>query len=211
MQHPTTQGIPDIFSKTGLHMALPALMALMLAASWVPAQAQVASADAAVTSLAASDTSAELSELLPQHKLLGKSRLTVWGFDVYDASLWVAPGFAADKLTAQPFALELAYLRNFTSTDIAERSLSEMRRLATVSDVQAKTWTAAMLRVIPNVKKGDRITGVHRPGAGAVFLVNGKSTGEIMDAEFARLFFGIWLSPKTSEPKVRSALLAGAQ
>ena len=211
MQHTSTRGISNICSKTGLRMALPALMALILATSLAPAQAQVASTEATATSLAASDTSAELRELLPQHKLLGKSRLTVWGFDVYDASLWVAPGFTADKLTAQPFALELAYLRNFTNTDIAERSLTEMRRLATVSDVQAKAWTAAMTRVIPNVKKGDRITGVYRPGTGAAFLVNGKPAGEIMDAEFARLFFGIWLSPKTSEPKVRSALLAGAQ
>ena len=39
--------------------------------------------------------------------------------------------------------------------------------------------------------------------------MNGKPTGEIRDAEFARLFFGIWLSPKTSEPELRAALLAG--
>ena len=211
MQHASTRSISNICNKAGLRMALPALMALILAASLVPAQAQVASTESAATSLAANDTSTELRELLPQHKLSGRSRLTVWGFDVYDASLWVAPGFTADKLTAQPFALELAYLRNFTNTDIAERSLSEMRRLASISDVQAKAWTAAMTRVIPNVKKGDRITGIYRPGTGVVFLVNGKPAGEIMDAEFARLFFGIWLSPKTSEPKVRSALLAGSQ
>ncbi len=164
----------------------------------------------ATTSSAATDTPAELRGLLPPHKLLGKGRLTVWGFEVYDASLWVTPGFNADKLTALPFALELAYLRDFTNSDIAKRSIAEMRRSATISDAQADAWTAAMLRVIPNVKKGDRITGVYRPGAGAAFLVNGKPSGEIMDAEFARLFFGIWLSPKTSEPKVRSALLAGA-
>ena len=44
----------------------------------------------------------------------------------------------------------------------------------------------------------------------AQFLVNGKPTGEVRDTEFANLFFGIWLSPKTSEPKLRVALLAGA-
>ena len=67
-----------------------------------------------------------------------------------------------------------------------------------------------MQRVIPDIKKGDRIMGINQPGAGAQFLVNGKASGEIRDAEFARLFFGIWLSPKTSEPKLRTALLAGA-
>jgi hypothetical protein len=31
--------------------------------------------------------------------------------------------------------------------------------------------------------------------------------GDIADAEFARLFFGIWLSPRTSAPALRQALM----
>jgi hypothetical protein len=42
-----------------------------------------------------------------------------------------------------------------------------------------------------------------------LFLLNGQPAGEIRDPEFARLFFGIWLSPRTSEPAMRRALLAG--
>jgi len=175
---------------------------LLLAALGRPAWAQ------ATTS--AGDTRAELDAALPQHRLIGKSRLTVWGFQVYDAWLWALPGFKLENLPGQPFALELAYLRDFASRDIAERSMTEMRRSAAISDDQAKIWINEMLRVIPDIKKGDRVMGIHRPGTGAQLLVNGKSSGEIRDAEFARLFFGIWLSPRTSEPKVRAALLAGA-
>ncbi|WP_371437207.1 chalcone isomerase family protein [Polaromonas sp.] len=156
------------------------------------------------------DLRAELKDLLPRNRLMGKGRLTYWGFLVYDARLWAAPGFRADNPAAQPFALELAYLRDFSNVDIAARSITEMRRSADIDEGQARAWTAEMLRVLPNVKKGDRIMGVNRPGVGALFLVNGKPSGEIRDAEFTRLFFGIWLSPNTSEPKLRSALLAGA-
>jgi hypothetical protein len=39
------------------------------------------------------------------------------------------------------------------------------------------------------------------------FFVNAKATGEMRDAELARLFFGIWLSPNTSEPQLRQTLL----
>ena len=159
---------------------------------------------------AVDDSRPELVGLLPSHRLLGKTRLKVWGFQVYDARLWVAPGFKPDQFANEPFALELAYLRDFTSTEIAERSLTEMRRSATISEEKAKTWITALMRVLPEVKKGDRITGINRVGEGAIFLVNGKRSGEIRDAEFARLFFGIWLSPKTSEPQMRSALLAEA-
>ena len=157
------------------------------------------------------DSRPELASLLPPHRLLGKTRLKVWGFQVYDARLWVTPSFKPNQFASQPFALELAYLRDFSSVEIAERSVTEMRRSANFSDEQAKTWTAALLRVLPDVKKGDRITGINRVGEGALFLVNGKPAGEIRDAEFARLFFGIWLSPKTSEPQMRSELLAEAQ
>lgn len=159
--------------------------------------------------MAADDQRPELKELIPQYRLIGKGRLTFWGLQIYDARLWASPGFSTDSLAAQPFALELAYLRSFDKKAIAERSIKEMRRAAPVNEDQANAWTAELLRVLPSTKAGDRVTGVNRPGAGVLFLLNGKPTGEIRDLEFARQFFGIWLSPQTSEPKLRSALLAG--
>ena len=148
--------------------------------------------------------------MLPQAQRLGQTRLSVWGFKIYDAQLWVAPGFNAERYASQPLALELAYLRDFDAVDIADRSLKEMRRSATISDLQARQWRLDMQRVFPDVKVGDRIMGLHRPGVGASFWVNGKAGGEILDAEFSKLFLGIWLSPQTSEPAMRTALVGGA-
>ena len=64
-----------------------------------------------------------------------------------------------------------------------------------------------MTATFPGVREGARLTGVHRPGEAARFHFNGASVGELRDAEFARLFFGIWLSARTSEPALRDALL----
>ena len=189
-------------------------LSLVLAATFAsaalaqPAETRTESISAAPAP--AEDNRPELAGVLPQSRLVGKTRLTVWGFQVYDAKLWVQAGFRPENFGTQPFALELAYLRDFASKDIAERSITEMRRSASISDEQAAAWITQMQRVIPDIKKGDRIMGVHRPGAGATFLVNGKAAGDIRDAEFARLFFGIWLSTKTSERKMRSALIEGA-
>ena len=158
----------------------------------------------------ANEASAEVRDALPQARLLGSTRLSVWGFQVYDASLWATAAFAASRYASTPLALELRYLRNFSATDIAERSLKEMRRSHPVSEAEADRWTGEMLRIFPDVRAGERIMGVLKPGQGAAFWVNGKPAGEIRDAEFAKLFFGIWLSPKTSEPAMRAALLAGA-
>ena len=93
---------------------------------------------------------------------------------------------------------------------IAERSLKEMRGVGSVSDAQAARWLEAMLKLFPDVKEGDHIAGLHLPGKGARFTLNERPLGEVPDAEFARLFFGIWLSPATSEPQMRTQLLAQA-
>ena len=196
--------------RPGCTAALTAAALLCLNTTWAqPAETSTEVITPAAVS--ADDARPELQDVLPQNRMVGKSRLRVWGFQVYDARLWVAPGFKAGDLAASSFALELDYLRAFDAIDVAERSILEMRRSATITDAQAKAWTAQMLRVIPDVKKRDRIMGVNKPGVGALYLVNGKPSGEIRDPEFARLFFGIWLSPRTSEPELRSALLAGAR
>jgi Chalcone isomerase-like len=66
-----------------------------------------------------------------------------------------------------------------------------------------------MTQLFPDVRGGDRLTGVQRPGQAARFFLNGVLRGEVPDADFTRLFFGIWLSPRTSEPRLRAQLLGG--
>ena len=133
-----------------------------------------------------------------------------FAFDVYDAALWVAPGFRASHYAQSALVLELSYLRSLKGQSIAERSMDEMRRGAAISVVQEKNWLAAMQAAFPDVQAGDRITGVHQPTVGAQFWFNGQLRASLPDADFSRLFFGIWLAETTSEPRLRSALLAGA-
>jgi hypothetical protein len=153
----------------------------------------------------------ELRLTVPAATLSGQAKMTVWGFEVYQATLWVAPGFAESRYEQSRFALELSYLRDFKGADIARRSIAEMRRQAPLTAAQEADWESQMRALFPDVKAGDQITGVHQPGTGAVFWSNGRVLGEVRDPAFAKQFFGIWLSPQTSEPQLRRALLAQAQ
>ena len=153
----------------------------------------------------------ELRTSMPGASLAGQAKMTYWGFDVYHATLWVAPGFAETDLARSTFALELAYLRELKGADIAKRSIAEMQRQGPVARDLAERWEAQMRTLFPNVKAGDRITGLHQAEQGAVFWCNGVLLGEIRDPAFAKLFFGIWLAPQTSEPAMRTALLAQAK
>ncbi len=144
---------------------------------------------------------------LRQARMHGSARMRFLGFAVYDATLWVEPGFAPRRPLDTPLLLELRYQRNFKGRDIAQRSLTEMRRVGPMSVQQEADWLQAMEATFPDVAVGDVITGVYRPGSSARFYVNGRRVADVGDASFSRLFFGIWLSDKTSEPALRTALL----
>jgi hypothetical protein len=146
---------------------------------------------------------------LPQAQPAGAATLRFWGFPVYDAQLWVAPGFRQSTFASHPLALQLQYRMGFTAADTARRSLEEMARGGPIDPALAQRWQDQLERVLPDVKAGDRLLGVHRPGRGAEFFHNGKRIGEIADPVFAGRFFGIWLGPATSEPQLRESLLAG--
>jgi Chalcone isomerase-like len=157
-----------------------------------------------------SATPVELAQALSNPRNSGQARLVVFGFNIYDAKLWVSDGFLPTNYAKQSFALELRYLRSFNGQSIAERSLKEMRKLGQVSDEKAAEWLAQMKQTFPDIKKGDQLIGIHRSDGSAIFLMNGKAIGEVRDAEFTRLFFGIWLSPRTSEPKMRLELIGAS-
>jgi hypothetical protein len=152
----------------------------------------------------------EVGSELPGARLLGSGRLTFLGLHVYDARLWTDDQFAADRFDRHALALELQYGRTLYGRLIAERSLEEMKRQGRLTDEQGERWLASMKQAFPDVNKGDRITGVQRPGESTRIFVNGTLRGELRDAEFTRRFFGIWLAPQTSEPKLRQSLLGPA-
>jgi hypothetical protein len=155
----------------------------------------------------ASTPPAEVQAELPGARLHGQGRLRFLGLHVYDIRLWATSALRGDNADRASVALEIEYARPLKGPLIAERSLAEMRRVGQFNDHDGERWLAVMKRMFPDVQAGDRVTGVHRAAEGARFHHNGHLIGEVRDATFARLFFGIWLSARTSEPQLRAALL----
>jgi len=171
------------------------------------------SAARAAVPLARAETAppAEVRAALPGARLQGQGSMRFLGMAVYDARLWSAAQPVRGDDWLQPLALELVYARRLNGRQIAERSLEEMRRVGPVAPDQAERWLAEMTRLFPDVRDGDRITGVQLPGEGVRFYVNAQVRGEVRDPDFGRLFFGIWLSPRTSAPRLRESLLGSGR
>ena len=191
----------------------PASCVALIVSGWMflalfsHAQAQTQAGDHALNAEFSRPEVAALKGVVPTPPV----RLRVWGFEVYDVRLWTPVGFRYGQAVQFPFALELQYLRRIEGAAIASRSIDEMRRVASLSEAQVQNWQTAMREIFPNVSAGERITGVNLPGVGAEFWVNGQRVGTVKDVAFARLFFGIWLDERTSEPKMRAQLLQGLQ
>lgn len=135
---------------------------------------------------------------------VGAGTLRFMGFHLYDGRLWSPDGrWRADA----PFALELIYARSFDGTDIARRSIDEIRRLGGHDEATLARWETQLKRLFPDVKPGDRLTGVRLPGAGARFYAGDRLTGAIRDEALAEAFFGIWLDARTRAPDLRRKLL----
>jgi hypothetical protein len=135
---------------------------------------------------------------------IGQGNLSWMFWDAYTATLYSkTPEFKRDS----EFALKLDYKVDIDGEDIAARSIDEMEKQQKLEPEKAQKWLQTMKAIFPNVDENTSIIGVNKPNYGAVFYKNGKEIGEIKDAEFAKRFFDIWLSPKTSEPKLRKQLL----
>jgi hypothetical protein len=172
-----------------------ALLALLIAGSLAPARAQI-------------QAPPEVAGVWPAARLQGEGRLRFLGLLVYDIRLWTpTPALGADNWSTTPLALEIEYARSLDGRKIAERSLDEMQRSGPIAAELGQRWLAAMTTLFPDVNAGDRITGVLLPDASARFYFNGRTRGDVQDAEFARRFFGIWLGKATSEPALREALI----
>jgi hypothetical protein len=133
--------------------------------------------------------------------LQGSGKFNWWGFHIYDASF-----YRAGAPSSQEFALDIRYQKSFSGVAIANSSAEEMKKIG-VSDTQAALWGKDLAKIFPNVEPGQALTAVYAPKQGTIFYHDGKRIAQIPGVEFSKAFFGIWLDPKTSSPKLRSELL----
>ena len=138
----------------------------------------------------------------------GGGEMTFFGLSIYDGWYWAG---AHAWIPTGTYALDLHYHRSLDGASIAERSVTEIEGIGVGNTAQRQRWGEAMRRLFPNVRKGDRITGVNLPPGTARFYFNGQPIGDIDDPEFARAFFGIWLDPRTSRPAFRKQLLGAPE
>jgi|SRR5271168_2198292 len=148
---------------------------------------------------------AEIAKVIKADAPYGAGKMRVLLMTAYDASLWTD---AAKWSMQVPFALNVTYHFACTSGDIADRLLSEISHVNPgIASATLAHYRSMFAGFFPDAKSGDKMTALYTPDGTIRFFNDGQQTGQVHDASFAQAFFGVWLSPATSEPDLRQNLL----
>lgn len=140
----------------------------------------------------------------------GVSKLVVgYIFNVYVAAFYQEADSGPEQALAdRPRHLEIEYLRDISKEafiDAAEDMLSKQHSPAAIAAV--RDGISGINKLYQDVKKGDRYALTYRPGSGTELTFNGQSQGIIPGAEFARIYFTIWLGEKHPYQSFRDRLV----
>ena len=147
---------------------------------------------------------AEIAAVVHAGAPYGTGKYAVLFITAYDAELWTD---AARWSMDAPFALTFHYHMGFSADYLVTRTLREMRHVnPSLSDADLGRYKKVMAFFAP-ASSGDEMTMLYQPGRPVRFFKNGAPTGEVSEPGFATDFFGVWLSPGTSDPDLRASLL----
>ena len=135
--------------------------------------------------------------------LVGKARLRVLLWKVYDSALYTPSG---RWLGAGPYQLSLTYLRDIPVEQLIKETRKAWDEQSRVHS-QQESWLQVLAEMWPDISAGDNLVF----GVGAddqnQFWFNGRSLGGIDHPDFAALFGGIWLGEDSPRPALRARLI----
>ena len=154
--------------------------------------------------MAQANPPAELRQMFRSKAPYSQAELSFAWMDVYHIALWT------DEAVWKPdmrYALSITYDMAFSAEELVERTCDEMARHHAEGKTMCLARQAELMRLMPDVRKGDRITALRTQSGHTRFYKNGTATGEIADAAFTDAFFAIWLGENSSEPELRRKLV----
>lgn len=131
-------------------------------------------------------------------------------FKVYVAGLYLEKT-SADGLeiaaSEQIKRMDLVFLRGVDGADVAKAIADGFTNNAGEALPAIKERIEKFGKLIPNVKKGDKLSFIYRPGAGVEVQGGGKTLGAIEGKDFGDALLRVWLGPNPSDKALKAGLL----
>lgn len=133
-----------------------------------------------------------------------------WVVKVYAAAFYLPPGAGRfDPAEDLPRRLEFSYLVGISGPDFgaaADKLLAQGLSAEALAPLRERLDRLSAAYV--DVKPGDRYALSYLPGAGTELTLNGRRLALIEGADFARVYFSIWLGARPLDEPLRDRLLA---
>jgi hypothetical protein len=143
---------------------------------------------------------------------LGVRKATFLKVNVYVAALYSQqPSRDPKTLLAAsgPDELILQFVRNVGVDDLTKAWNEGFERNAKQQLPAFKERIAKLNSWMTDMKTGQRLAFIRRPGAGIEVAVNGTPKGTIEGDDFARALLSIWLGETPPNPELKKGLLGG--
>jgi len=144
---------------------------------------------------------------------LGLRQATFLKVNVYVAALYVAKTSSDPNAILganAPTELVLQFVRDVGADDIRKGWEEGFAKNSKAQLPALKDRIATLNGWMTDMKSGQRLAFVHKPGAGIQVNVNGAVKGTIPGDDFAKAFLSIWLGPEPPNPEIKTGLLGGA-
>jgi hypothetical protein len=144
---------------------------------------------------------------------LGLRKATLFQVSVYVAALYTAkPSNDPTAVVASgaPVELTLHFVRSVSVGELRNAWTEGFSRNSAGQVPALKDRISRLNGWMTDMKTGQRLTFIRRPGAGIQVDVNGTVRGTIEGDDFANAFLSIWLGAKPPNPELKSGLLGGA-
>ena len=142
---------------------------------------------------------------------LGLRQATAFKVNVYVAALYV-PKTSSDPNAVlgsnTPSELILQFVRNVGADDLRKGWSEGFEKNAKDQLPALKERIATLNGWMSDVKTGERLTFIHKPGTGLQVDVNGAVKGIIKGDDFAKAFLSIWLGDPPN-PEIKAGMLGG--
>src|SRR5438876_11277527 len=144
---------------------------------------------------------------------LGLRQATAFKVNVYVAALYVAKTSSDPNALLganTPSELILQFVRNVGADDL-QKGWSEGFEKNSKDQLPALKERIAMFNGwMTDAKTGERLTFIHKPGAGVSVNVNGTVKGTSKGDDFAKALLAIWPGADPPNPEIKAGLLGGA-
>jgi hypothetical protein len=143
---------------------------------------------------------------------LGARKATFLKVNVYVAALYVGKTSRDPKAlvaASGPDQLVLHFVRDVGVEDLTKAWNEGFERNSKSQVPALKDRIAKLNSWMSEMKAGQRLSFIHRPGVGIEVGVDGAAKGTIEGDDFARALLSIWLGETPPNPELKQGLLGG--